>query len=71
MQNQENFSDSSLNYIKVDVAELTNDNIDLSFSNEINLTGQNMQICCIEMINNNKVFIKYEIHWTIRDVSFN
>lgn len=26
------------------------------------------QICCIELVNNNKVYIRYENEWTIRDV---
>jgi hypothetical protein len=26
------------------------------------------QICCIELINNNKVYIRYEKEWTIKDV---
>lgn len=28
----------------------------------------NDQICCIEMINNNKLYIRYEDDWTIKDV---
>ncbi len=26
------------------------------------------KICCIELINNNKIYITYEPEWTIRDV---
>jgi hypothetical protein len=26
------------------------------------------KICCIELVNNNKVYIKYELNWTIADV---
>lgn len=27
------------------------------------------QICCIELINNNKIYIRYEQNWKIKDVS--
>jgi hypothetical protein len=29
------------------------------------------KICCIELVNNNKIYIKYELEWTIRDVKLN
>lgn len=28
------------------------------------------KICCVEMINNNKVFIKFKDNWTVKDVNF-
>ena len=28
------------------------------------------QICCVELINNNKIYISYEKEWTIQDVYF-
>lgn len=28
-------------------------------------------IICVEMINNNKIYIRYQDNWTIKDVSFN
>ncbi len=44
-----------------------------SFSNENfnleNFEEQNDKIVCIEMMNNNKVYINYESDWTLRDVS--
>jgi hypothetical protein len=68
---EENMSDSNLSYIKINFNESTNDNIDISFTKEIQQLSPNQQICCIEMINNNKLYIKYELNWTIRDVIIN
>jgi hypothetical protein len=35
---------------------------------EINNKIIEEQICCIELTNNNYIYIKYEDKWTIRDV---
>jgi hypothetical protein len=36
--------------------------------NEIYDPNSLEKICCIELINNNKIYIPYESEWTIRDV---
>ena len=35
---------------------------------EINNKIIEEQICCIELTNNNYIYIKYEDNWTIKDV---
>ena len=35
---------------------------------EINNKTIEEQICCIELTNNNYIYIKYEDEWTIKDV---
>jgi hypothetical protein len=29
------------------------------------------RICCIELVNNNKIYIRYELDWTIETVYYN
>jgi|LauGreDrversion4_2_1035121.scaffolds.fasta_scaffold2513063_1 hypothetical protein len=28
------------------------------------------EICCVELINNNKIYISYDQEWTIKDVTY-
>jgi hypothetical protein len=70
------FSDSSVSYSKKDLQETFSECDMTSFSVMTSLKAEKAiydpnsleKICCIELINNNKIYLPYESEWTIRDV---
>ncbi len=68
----DNLSDSSSNYIKLNISDVMNsNNTDISLlCKEMYDPSSKEHICCIEMINNNKVYIRYDLEWSIKDVKF-
>jgi hypothetical protein len=62
-----NISESNITTPKYSTTDL-NDVIGLRAHNFFE-TVIDEKICCIELVNNNKIFIKYELYWTIEDVS--
>ena len=68
----ENLSDSSSNYVQIEDASevMITNNSDLSILDKEMYDPTSKEfICCIEMINNNKVYIRYDLEWTIKDVN--
>jgi hypothetical protein len=61
----ESLSDS---YIKITTNFNENDDFVMCEKNPFNKILYE-KICCIELINNNKIYIKYELDWTIKDVT--
>ncbi len=67
----DNLSDRSASFVKLNFSDgLSNENTDDNsiLGGEMYDPTTKEQICCIEMINNNKLYIKYELEWTIREV---
>jgi hypothetical protein len=72
------YSDSSVSYNKNDLQQNFSEWDMTSFSAINELKAENAiydpnsleKICCIELINNNKIYIPYESEWKIRDVKF-
>ena len=62
IENDESFEQSI--FIERNSNLIENKKID----NEINNKIIEEQICCIELSNNNYIYIKYEDNWTIKDV---
>ena len=62
IENDESFEQSI--FIERNSNLIENKKID----NEINNKIIEEQICCIELTNNNYIYIKYEDEWTIKDV---
>ena len=70
----DNLSDSSINYDKCRVNlndTTTNMDSNSTFINKNEKYDPSLidQICCVELINNNKIYISYDISWTIKDVN--
>lgn len=55
----ESYHNTKLN----DGDSLSNANLDIN-----EFQAENEKICCIEMINNNKIYIKFKENWTVKDV---
>jgi hypothetical protein len=67
----DNLSDTSASFVKLDISDvLGREHSDSSIlSKEMYDPSTKEQICCIEMVNNNKLHIKYDLEWTISDVT--
>lgn len=77
LKDKEVHSDSSICYSKNDLHETFSEGDMSTFSRMTMLKAEKAiydpnsleKICCIELVNNNKIYIPYESEWTIRDVS--
>ncbi len=66
----ENLSDTSSNYVKETIDDIDFENTNSSLlTNEMYDPSSKEFICCIEMINNNKLYIRYELDWSMKDVN--
>lgn len=67
-------SDSSITYVDPSQANLDESCLstvrDLNNETEIHDPNLDEDIICVELENNNKVYIEYERDWKIKDVSF-
>jgi len=62
---KESYSDveSSQNSKLIEGDSFSNMNLDIN-----NYETGNETICCVELINNNKIYIKFKENWTVKDV---
>ncbi len=68
-EKKESFSDIGSQYHNTtklnDEDSVSNANLEIIINQ---FESENEKICCIEMINNNKIYIKFKENWTVKDV---
>ena len=70
-EDEENQIELDKNEIKDDLINEPNEQNQNSFSlntNTFSIPEYKERLCCIELSNNNRIYLKYELNWTIKDL---
>ena len=64
-ENSEDINENIINEIKINESE---NEISSEFNHSFMILDTKEHLCCIELSNNNHIYLKYELNWTIKDL---